>query len=58
MTPWWRRVLCALGWHCCEQVTDRQGMFGALYRCVYCGTSDYEDDWVTVWKHAPREPKP
>lgn len=48
IVPKYRRLLCALGWHSTEKVGESP-IFGALLRCRYCGTEDFEVDWIKVW---------
>lgn len=38
--PWYRVLLCCLGWHCVEHIG------GDKMRCVYCETWDYADEWI------------
>lgn len=46
--PLHRRLLCFLGWHRVEKVRESP-IFGDLLRCTYCGSEDFEMDWVKVW---------
>ncbi len=43
-----RRILCALGWHCGEEIST--GPCGK-FRCVYCGLEDYSEDYAVFWRH-------
>lgn len=43
-----RQILCALGWHCLEEISD--GPFGKC-RCVCCGLEDYSEDYIVFWRH-------
>lgn len=48
--PYYRVILCMLGWHCTESIEN-----GLKYRCVYCGTWDFWDEWISVCKSRPAE---
>ena len=41
--PWWRVILCMLGWHSTEPMEDGQRRV-----CVYCGEWDYEEEWTDI----------
>jgi hypothetical protein len=48
VAPLHRKLLCILGWHRVEKVGE-SAIFGDLLRCTYCGSEDFEQDWVKVW---------
>lgn len=41
--PWWRVILCMLGWHSTELCKC-----GQRRHCVYCETWDYAEDWIEI----------
>lgn len=48
VTPRYRRLLCAVGWHGLERVSHST-IFGDYLRCKYCGTEDFASEWLK-WK--------